>query len=74
MAYPQHDFGISRTIRANSGDLPQVDAGSWYPALHGPEKQKWIGADGKISPEQTGNEGVYAGSYRTWGTVHQPTA
>jgi PadR family transcriptional regulator, regulatory protein PadR len=46
---PQHGFGISRTIRANSGDLLQVDAGSLYPALHRLEKQKWIGADWKIS-------------------------
>jgi len=46
---PQHGFGLSRTIRANSGDLLQVDAGSLYPALHRLEKQKWIGADWKIS-------------------------
>jgi PadR family transcriptional regulator len=46
---PQHGFGIGRTIRANSGDLLQVDAGSLYPALHRLEKQKWIGADWKIS-------------------------
>ena len=46
---PQHGFGISRAIRANSGDLLQVDAGSLYPALHRLEKQKWIGADWKIS-------------------------
>ncbi len=46
---PQHGFGISRAIRANSGDLLQVDAGSLYPALHRLEKQKWIDADWKIS-------------------------
>jgi len=46
---PQHGFGISRAIRANSGDLLKVDAGSLYPALHRLEKQKWIGADWKIS-------------------------
>ena len=46
---PQHGFGISRTIRANSGDLLQVDAGSLYPALHRLEKQKWIDADWQIS-------------------------
>ena len=46
---PQHGFGISRAIRANSGDLLQVDAGSLYPALHRLEKQKWIGADWRIS-------------------------
>jgi transcriptional regulator len=46
---PQHGFGVSRTIRANSGDLLQVDAGSLYPALYRLEKKKWIGADWKIS-------------------------
>jgi PadR family transcriptional regulator PadR len=46
---PRHGFGISRTIRANSGDLLKVDAGSLYPALHRLEKQKWVGADWKIS-------------------------
>jgi transcriptional regulator len=46
---PQHGFGISRSIRANSGELLQVDAGSLYPALHRLEKQKWIGADWQIS-------------------------
>ncbi|MGB8475061.1 MAG: PadR family transcriptional regulator [Candidatus Acidiferrum sp.] len=46
---PQHGYGISRAIRANSGDLLQVDAGSLYPALHRLEKQKWVGADWKKS-------------------------
>jgi len=45
----QHGYGISQAIRANSGDLVQVDAGSLYPALHRLEKQKWICADWKIS-------------------------
>ena|SRR5271154_5612134 len=46
---PQHGYGVSQAIRANSGDLLQVDAGSLYPALHRLERQKWIGADWKIS-------------------------
>jgi PadR family transcriptional regulator PadR len=46
---PQHGYGVSQAIRANSGDLLQVDAGSLYPALHRLEKQKWIAADWKIS-------------------------
>ena len=46
---PQHGYGISRAIRANSGELLQVDAGSLYPALHRLEKQKWVGADWKKS-------------------------
>src|ERR1700723_4355731 len=46
---PQHGYGVSQAIRANSGDLLQVDAGSLYPALHRLEKKKWIGSDWKIS-------------------------
>jgi PadR family transcriptional regulator PadR len=46
---PQHGYGVGQAIRANSGDLLQVDAGSLYPALHRLEKQKWICADWKIS-------------------------
>jgi len=46
---PQHGYGIAQAIRANSGDLLQVDAGSLYPALHRLEKQKWIGAEWKVS-------------------------
>lgn len=46
---PQHGYGIGQAIRANSGDLLQVDAGSLYPALHRLEKQKWIGAEWKVS-------------------------
>jgi PadR family transcriptional regulator PadR len=30
----QHGYGASQAIRANSGDLLQVDAGSLYPAPH----------------------------------------
>ena len=39
---PQHGYGISQSIRANSGDAFQVDAGSLYPALHRLERKKWI--------------------------------
>src|SRR5258706_11333955 len=46
---PQHGYGVSQAIRANSGDLLQVDTGSLYPALHRLEKQKLIGAGSKIS-------------------------
>ncbi|MGH9742430.1 MAG: PadR family transcriptional regulator [Candidatus Acidiferrum sp.] len=45
----QHGYGIAQAIRANSGELLQVDAGSLYPALHRLEKQKWIGAEWKVS-------------------------
>ena len=45
----QHGYGISQAIRANSGELLQVDTGSLYPALHRLERQKWIAADWKTS-------------------------
>jgi transcriptional regulator len=45
----QHGYGIALAIRANSGDILQVDTGSLYPALHRLERQKWIGADWKVS-------------------------
>lgn len=46
---PQHGYGISRAIRANSGDVLRVDTGSLYPALHRPERQGWVSADWKVS-------------------------
>src|SRR5258708_8513115 len=46
---PQHGYGISQAIRANSGEILQVDTGSLYPALHRLERQKWIAADWKLS-------------------------
>lgn len=45
----QHGYGISQAIRANSGDILQVDTGSLYPALHRLERQRWIAADWKVS-------------------------
>jgi PadR family transcriptional regulator PadR len=45
----QHGYGISLAIRANSGDILQVDTGSLYPALHRLERQRWIAADWKVS-------------------------
>jgi PadR family transcriptional regulator, regulatory protein PadR len=46
---PQHGYGISQVIRANSGEILQVDTGSLYPALHRMERQKLIAADWKVS-------------------------
>src|ERR1700730_19364671 len=45
----QHGYGISQAIRANSGDILQVDTGSLYPALHRLERQKLIAAEWKVS-------------------------
>ena len=46
---PQHGYGISQTIRANSEDILRVDTGSLYPALHRLERQKWIDSEWKVS-------------------------
>ena len=46
---PQHGYGISQAIRANSMDAFQVDTGSLYPALHRLAKQKLIAAAWKTS-------------------------
>jgi PadR family transcriptional regulator PadR len=46
---PQHGYGISQAIRANSGDVLQVDTGSLYPALHRLERQEAISSEWKVS-------------------------
>ena len=46
---PGHGYGIAQAIRANSGELLRVDAGSLYPALQRLQKQKWISAEWKVS-------------------------
>ena len=46
---PQHGYGISQPIRANSMDAFQVDTGSLYPALHRLARQKLIAASWKTS-------------------------
>ena len=45
----QHGYGISQVIRAQTGDVLQVDTGSLYPALHRLQKQKWIAAEWKTT-------------------------
>ena len=44
---PQHGYGISLAIRANSGDVLRVETGSLYPALHRLEKQRWVASEWK---------------------------
>jgi transcriptional regulator len=46
---PQHGYGISQLIRANSGHALRVDTGSLYPALHRLERRRWISSQWKIS-------------------------
>ena len=41
---PQHGYGISQMIRAQSSEALQVETGSLYPALHRLEKQGWVKA------------------------------
>ena len=46
---PQHGYAISNAIRANSGELLQVETGSLYPALHRMEKQGWVKSEWKLT-------------------------
>lgn len=46
---PQHGHGIGQAIRANSGELLHVEAGSLYPALHRLEGQGWVSSEWKTS-------------------------
>jgi PadR family transcriptional regulator, regulatory protein PadR len=39
---PQHGYGISHAINANSQDAFKVETGSLYPALHRLEKRGWV--------------------------------
>jgi PadR family transcriptional regulator PadR len=46
---PQHGYGISQAIMANSGEVLRVDTGSLYPALHRLERQRRVSSDWKVS-------------------------
>lgn len=46
---PRHGYGLSQSIRTNSGEMLKVDTGSLYPALHRLERAKWIAAEWKVS-------------------------
>src|SRR5947199_9427003 len=41
---PQHGYAIGQTIRAQSSDVLQVEAGSLYPALQRLGKKSWVTA------------------------------
>jgi PadR family transcriptional regulator PadR len=43
----RHGYGISLAIKANSGDVLQVETGSLYPALHRLEKHGWVKSEWK---------------------------
>jgi transcriptional regulator len=42
---PQHGYAIAQTIRAQSSDVLQVEAGSLYPALQRLSKKDWVTAE-----------------------------
>jgi PadR family transcriptional regulator PadR len=46
---PRHGYGIAQMIRANSGDVLQVETGSLYPALYRLERQRLIAAEWDVS-------------------------
>ena len=46
---PEHGRGIGQMIRARSGELLTIEAGSLYPALYRLERQGLIEAEWKIS-------------------------
>ena len=41
---PQHGYALGQTIRAQSSDVLQVEAGSLYPALQRLAKRGWVTA------------------------------
>ena len=41
---PQHGYAIAQTIRSQSSDVLQVEAGSLYPALQRLSKKGWVTA------------------------------
>jgi len=44
---PQHGYGIVQALRANSGEMLQIETGSLYPALHRLERQGWVRSEWK---------------------------
>ena len=53
----QHGYGLSQAIRAQSGDVLQVETGSLYPALHRLEQKAWIKA--KWAETETGRKAKF---------------
>jgi transcriptional regulator len=49
---PSHGYGLGQAIRAHSGDVLRVDAGSLYPALHRLERQRLVRAQWGISEKK----------------------
>ena len=49
---PSHGYGLSQAIRAHSGEVLHVDAGSLYPALHRLERQGLVRAQWAVSEKK----------------------
>src|SRR5688500_9759871 len=45
----QHGHGLGQAIRSKSAELPTIETGSPYPALHRWEEQSWIESEWKVS-------------------------
>ncbi len=39
---PSHGYGLSQSIRTQSGEVLTIETGSLYPALHRLERQGWL--------------------------------
>jgi PadR family transcriptional regulator, regulatory protein PadR len=48
---PQHGYAIGQTIRAQSADVLQVEAGSLYPALQRLSKKGWVASKWGMTPQ-----------------------
>jgi PadR family transcriptional regulator PadR len=46
---PQHGYGLTQAIGANSREVFKVETGSLYPALHRLEKRGWVSSEWKTS-------------------------
>lgn len=48
---PNHGYGISQTIGANSNQVLRIKTGSLYPALHRLERKGWVKAAWTVSEQ-----------------------
>src|ERR1051325_190692 len=55
---PQHGYAIAQTIRAQSSEVLQVEAGSLYPALQRLAQQGWVTGEGGRSATPSRKEPI----------------
>ena len=53
---PQHGYAIAQTIRAQSSDVLQVEAGSLYPALQRLAKNGWVSSKWGLTDGESARE------------------